>query len=193
MLYSELDLGTRADRRPKMVSACKSLKECERWRGGSLVRKCLRSSPVHANYRRNVVVLDDDGKELPGTMGHKYAKFMNQGPACFSDLDEADRKLLEHERQAEGKDEYSNVREILDFSLDDPTPKIPRGSSLSASPLPSDGSSPPQRADSMRAYANTAAAYLDFWSPEDLMPLTLPTREEMEDELLALVEEYPGE
>lgn len=50
---------------------------------------------------------------------------MNQGPACFSDLDEADGKLLEHARQEEEKewrDEYSNVREILDFPLDDPTP-----------------------------------------------------------------------
>jgi hypothetical protein len=30
---AELGLGTRADRRPKVASACKSLRECERWRG----------------------------------------------------------------------------------------------------------------------------------------------------------------
>lgn len=30
---AELGLGTRADRRPRMASACKSLRECERWRG----------------------------------------------------------------------------------------------------------------------------------------------------------------
>lgn len=30
---AELGLGTRADRRPKMASGCKSLRECERWRG----------------------------------------------------------------------------------------------------------------------------------------------------------------
>ena len=30
---AELGLGTRSDRRPKMASACKSLRECERWRG----------------------------------------------------------------------------------------------------------------------------------------------------------------
>ena len=30
---AELGLGTRGDRRPKMASACKSLRECERWRG----------------------------------------------------------------------------------------------------------------------------------------------------------------
>jgi hypothetical protein len=27
-----------------------------------------------ANYRRNVVMLDDDGREVPGTKGYKYAK-----------------------------------------------------------------------------------------------------------------------
>ncbi|KAG1908598.1 Isy1-like splicing factor [Suillus fuscotomentosus] len=175
---AELDLGTRADRRPKMVSACKSLRECERSKvpkiqDGSLTDYEVRDTlgePYHctgnANYRRNVVILDDDGKEVPGTMGHKYTKFMNQGPACFSDLDEADGKLLEHARQEEEKewrDEYSNM------------------------PSPHGG------ADSMRAYANTPAAYLGFWSPEDLMLLTLPTGEEMEDVLLALVEEYLGE
>lgn len=30
---AELGLGTRSDRRPKMASTCKSLRECERWRG----------------------------------------------------------------------------------------------------------------------------------------------------------------
>ena len=30
---AELGLGTRADRRPRMASACKSMRECERWRG----------------------------------------------------------------------------------------------------------------------------------------------------------------
>jgi pre-mRNA-splicing factor ISY1 len=30
---AELGLGTRADRRPRMASACKSLRDCERWRG----------------------------------------------------------------------------------------------------------------------------------------------------------------
>ena len=30
---AELGLGTRSDRRPRMASTCKSLRECERWRG----------------------------------------------------------------------------------------------------------------------------------------------------------------
>jgi pre-mRNA-splicing factor ISY1 len=30
---AELGLGTRSDRRPRMASSVKSLRECERWRG----------------------------------------------------------------------------------------------------------------------------------------------------------------
>ena len=30
---AELGLGTRGDRRPRMASVCKSLRDCERWRG----------------------------------------------------------------------------------------------------------------------------------------------------------------
>ncbi|KAI6143795.1 Isy1-like splicing factor [Pisolithus tinctorius] len=104
---AELGLGTRADRRPKMASACKSLRECERWRGEILreisrkvskiqdsgltdyevrdlndeINKLLREKRHWenqiialggANYRRNVAMLDDDGKEVPGTKGYKY-------------------------------------------------------------------------------------------------------------------------
>ena len=130
---AELGLGTRSDRRPRMASACKSLRECERWRG-EILREISRkvskiqdgASPVSfsprrtsadeegvrgpvkcaagltdyevrdlndeinrllrekrhwenqivalggANYRRNVAMLDDDGKEVPGTKGYKY-------------------------------------------------------------------------------------------------------------------------
>ena len=122
---AELGLGTRADKRPKMASACKSLRECERWRGEILreisrkvskIQDCTSRSPHvctgvqcspdgtagltdyevrdlndeinkllrekrhwenqiialgGANYRRNVAMLDDDGKEVPGTKGYK--------------------------------------------------------------------------------------------------------------------------
>ena len=120
---AELGLGTRADRRPRMASACKSLRECERWRGEILreisrkvskiqdgepwsacfwlrcsmrlpagmtdyevrdlndeINKLLREKRHWenqiialggANYRRNVAMLDDDGKEVPGTKGYK--------------------------------------------------------------------------------------------------------------------------
>ncbi|KAI0089460.1 pre-mRNA-splicing factor ISY1 [Irpex rosettiformis] len=104
---AELGLGTRSDRRPRMASACKSLRECERWRGEILreisrkvskiqdsgltdyevrdlndeINKLLREKRHWenqivalggANYRRNVAMLDDDGKEVPGTKGYKY-------------------------------------------------------------------------------------------------------------------------
>ena len=124
---AELGLGTRSDRRPKMASACKSLRECERWRErycARVVERCPKSKMVRqperslvycahappwtrhtagltdyeirdlndeinrllrekrhwenqivalggANYRRNVAMLDDDGKEVPGTKGYK--------------------------------------------------------------------------------------------------------------------------
>jgi pre-mRNA-splicing factor ISY1 len=149
-----------------------------------------------ANYRRNVAMLDDDGKEVPGTKGYKYAfcltlcgtlltdcynryfgrakelpgvrelfqskkkeedeenqaqayykKFTNQGPAYFGDLDEADGKLLEFERQAEEEgasasvsvctcllksrmaeweDAYAHLRQALNLPTEDPIPKLSR-------------------------------------------------------------------
>jgi pre-mRNA-splicing factor ISY1 len=104
---AELGLGTRSDRRPKMASSCKSLRECERWRGEILREISRKVSKIQdagltdyevrdlndeinrllrekrhwenqivalggANYRRNVAMLDDDGKEVPGTKGYKY-------------------------------------------------------------------------------------------------------------------------
>ncbi|EEB97840.1 hypothetical protein MPER_02754 [Moniliophthora perniciosa FA553] len=90
-----------------MASACKSLRECERWRGEILREISRKVSKIQdagltdyevrdlndeinklvrekrhwenqivalggANYRRNVAMLDDDGKEVPGTKGYKY-------------------------------------------------------------------------------------------------------------------------
>jgi len=87
---------------------------------------------------------------------------MNQGPVYFGDIDDADEKLLEYERQAEEegitisvsvvgfnltfypaewRDEYTNIREVLNLPLDDPIPKMPRGPSTRSSPLPSSGHS----------------------------------------------------
>ncbi|KAJ7741759.1 Isy1-like splicing factor [Mycena maculata] len=103
----ELGLAVRSDRRPRMASACKSLRDCERWRGELLreisrkvakiqdaglgdyevrdlndeINKLMREKRHWenqlvalggANYRRNVAMLDDDGKEVPGTKGYKY-------------------------------------------------------------------------------------------------------------------------
>lgn len=132
---AELGLGTRGDRRPKMASACKSLRECERWRGEILreisrkvskiqdgvfrvaavttfrwlcltagltdyevrdlnddINKLLREKRHWenqivalggANYRRNVAMLDDDGKEVPGTKGYKYVVIGRLFLICF--------------------------------------------------------------------------------------------------------------
>ncbi|KZP10627.1 Isy1-domain-containing protein [Athelia psychrophila] len=193
----ELGLGTRSDRRPRMASACKSLRDCERWRGEILREISRKVSKIQdagltdyecrdlndeinklmrekrhwenqiialggANYRRNVAMLDDDGKEVPGTKGYKYfgrakdlpgvrelfegrkkeeeeenqalayyKKFMNQGPSYFGDLDEADGRVLEFERQAEDEDweeAYSNLKAAIGLPTSHPTPPIPRPS-----------------------------------------------------------------
>ncbi|KAF9225054.1 Isy1-domain-containing protein [Gyrodon lividus] len=131
---AELGLGTRADRRPKMASACKSLRECERWRGEILreisrkvskiqdagltdyevrdlnddINKLLREKRHWenqiialggANYRRNVAMLDDDGKEVPGTKGYKYFGRAKDLPG-IRELFQSRKKEEEEENQA---------------------------------------------------------------------------------------------
>ncbi|KDQ15480.1 hypothetical protein BOTBODRAFT_54750 [Botryobasidium botryosum FD-172 SS1] len=163
---AELGLARKGDKRPRMASACKSLRDCERWRGEILREISRKVSKIQdagltdyeirdlndeinklmrekrhwenqivalggANYRRNVAMLDDDGKEVPGTRGYKYfgrakelpgvkelfakstqadeenqiaefyKKFTNQGPGYFGDLDETDGALLDFEKSAE--------------------------------------------------------------------------------------------
>ncbi|KAF8345687.1 Isy1-like splicing factor [Amanita rubescens] len=131
---AELGLGTRADRRPRMASACKSLRECERWRGEILreisrkvskiqdsgltdyevrdlndeINKLLREKRHWenqivalggANYRRNVAMLDADGKEVPGTKGYKYFGRAKDLPGV-RELFEGRKKEEEEENQA---------------------------------------------------------------------------------------------
>jgi len=48
---AELGLGTRADRRPRMASACKSLRECERWRGEILREISRKVSKIQDGTR----------------------------------------------------------------------------------------------------------------------------------------------
>jgi pre-mRNA-splicing factor ISY1 len=108
---AEFGLSTRADKRPRMASACQSLRECERWRGELLREISRKVAKIQdaglteyevrdlndginglmrekrhwenqivalggANYRRNVAMLDDDGKEVPGTKGYKCASLL---------------------------------------------------------------------------------------------------------------------
>jgi len=132
---AELGLGTRSDRRPRMASACKSLRECERWRGEILreisrkvskiqdagltdyevrdindeINKLLREKRHWenqivalggANYRRNVAMLDDDGKEVPGTKGYKYFGRAKELPGV-KELFQSRAKEEEEESQAQ--------------------------------------------------------------------------------------------
>ncbi|RDB17306.1 Pre-mRNA-splicing factor ISY1 [Hypsizygus marmoreus] len=131
---AELGLGTRSDRRPRMASACKSLRDCERWRGEILreisrkvskiqdagltdyevrdlndeINKLLREKRHWenqivalggANYRRNVAMLDDAGKEVPGTKGYKYFGRAKDLPGV-RDLFQGKKKEEEEENQA---------------------------------------------------------------------------------------------
>ncbi|KAG5651465.1 hypothetical protein H0H81_008550 [Sphagnurus paluster] len=131
---AELGLGTRADRRPRMASACKSLRECERWRGEILREISRKVSKIQdaglsdyevrdlndeinkimrekrhwenqivalggANYRRNVAMLDDDGKEVPGTKGYKYFGRAKDLPGV-KELFQSRKKEEEEENQA---------------------------------------------------------------------------------------------
>ncbi|KAF8551841.1 Isy1-like splicing factor [Imleria badia] len=98
-----------------------------------------------ANYRRNVAMLDDDGKEVPGTKGYKYfgrakelpgvrelfqsrkkrkrrpwritKKFMHEGPAYFGDSDETQsgNELIEYE---EWREAQLRIREVLEIPAD---------------------------------------------------------------------------
>jgi len=123
-------------------------------------------------------MLDDDGKEVPGTKGYKYfgrakdlpgvrelfqsrkneeeeenqvlahyKRFMNQGPAYYGDLDEADGKLLTYEHEAEEEDWEEaciNAREVLDLPPDTQMPELPRGAAahpVSHAPPPVSSSS----------------------------------------------------
>lgn len=127
---AELGVAGRGDKRPRMASSCKSLRDCERWRGEILREISRKVSKIQdsqssfifisvpragqrsdalltslvgltdyeirdlndeinrlmrekrhwenqiialggANYRRNVAMLDSEGKEVPGTKGYK--------------------------------------------------------------------------------------------------------------------------
>ncbi|PCH35070.1 Isy1-domain-containing protein [Wolfiporia cocos MD-104 SS10] len=131
---AELGLGTRSDRRPRMASACKSLRECERWRGEILREISRKVSKIQdagltdyevrdlndeinklmrekrhwenqivalggANYRRNVAMVDDDGKEVPGTKGYKYFGRAKELPGV-RELFQSKKKDEDEENQA---------------------------------------------------------------------------------------------
>jgi len=178
---AELGMSSKGDRRPRVASSCKSLRECERWRGEILREVSRKVSKIQdaglsdyevrdlndeinklmrekrhwenqiialggVNFRRNIAMLDEDGKEVPGTRGYKYfgrakelpgvkelfqkstevpeeeqsyafyKKFLNQGPDYYGDLDEADESLLQYEKEAE-EEEWADAYKNLAESL----------------------------------------------------------------------------
>jgi len=154
---AELGLGTRGDKRPRMASACQSLRECERWRGEILREISRKVSKIQdagltdyevrdlndeingllrekrhwenqivalggANYRRNVAMLDDDGKEVPGTKGYKYFGRAKELPGV-RELFQSKKKEEEEENAAftfykkfmdQGGDYYGDGTEELE-------------------------------------------------------------------------------
>ncbi|KAJ6520128.1 Isy1-like splicing factor [Mycena sanguinolenta] len=247
---AELGLGTRGDRRPRMASACKSLRECERWRGELLreisrkvakiqdaglsdyevrdlndeINKQMREKRHWenqivalggANYRRNVAMLDDDGKEVPGTKGYKYfgrAKELPGVRELFQSRkkdEEEDNLALEFYRkfQKQPPSYYGDADETdgsllafeqkaQDEEWEDTAGELRTTLGLAEDapvPRPSakagDGDVTMKEPDSNTdadANARTLASYISFLTPEMLMPPKLPTPADMEAILLKL-------
>ncbi|TFL07413.1 pre-mRNA-splicing factor ISY1 [Pterulicium gracile] len=248
---AELGLGTRSDRRPRMASACKSLRDCERWRGEILreisrkvakiqdagltdyevrdlndeINKLLREKRHWenqivalggANYRRNMAMLDDDGKEVPGTKGYKYfgrAKDLPGVRELFQsrkkEEDEEnevlafykkflnqgpsyfgdldeDDKELLRQEEAAQQEDWQQAQAYLAETLE-----FSEQDELPAIPLPdplssTDTMDTDAEVEKSRLYARQAASYISFLQEEHLMAPKMPTREEMEQILLKL-------
>ncbi|KAJ7601090.1 pre-mRNA-splicing factor ISY1 [Mycena floridula] len=163
---AELGLGTRGDRRPRMASACKKLlreisRKVSKIQDAGLtdyevrdlndeINKLMREKRHWenqlvalggANYRRNVAMLDDDGKEVPGTKGYKYfgrAKDLPGVRELFmsrkNEEEEENRTLAYYKKfmnqgPLTGTEAYTNLREALGLAEDDMTVIIPKPSS----------------------------------------------------------------
>ncbi|KAK7460429.1 NineTeen Complex (NTC) component [Stygiomarasmius scandens] len=248
---AELGLGTRADRRPRMASACKSLRECERWRGEILREISRKVSKIQdagltdyevrdlndeinrlmrekrhwenqivalggANYRRNVAMLDDDGKEVPGTKGYKYFGRAKELPGVRElfqsrkNEEEEENKTLAYYKKFlnQGPSYYGDLdetdgklleaeRRAEDEEWEEMYTNIKEALGLPEdAPAPSiprseksKSSTPPAGIDTSNpayAHAQAAAAYISFLDTPDLLPPKMPTRAEMEGVLLDL-------
>ncbi|KAJ6566287.1 Isy1-like splicing factor [Mycena capillaripes] len=245
---AELGLGARGDKRPRMASACKSLRECERWRGELLreisrkvakiqdaglsdyelrdlndeINKQMREKRHWenqivalggANYRRNVAMLDDDGKEVPGTKGYKYFGRAKELPGV-RELFQGRKKEEEEENLAAAYykkfqdqtpayygdfDEADGTllafeKEAQDEEWDEAVNELRAALGLPAdAPIPRPGAVAAgdvdvamTGSDDPHAHARAAAAYITFLTPEMLMKPTLPTAAETEAVLLNL-------
>ncbi|KAJ1308671.1 hypothetical protein OPQ81_004364 [Rhizoctonia solani] len=255
---AELGLAQKGDKRPRMASACKSLRDCERWRGEILREISRKVSKIQdagltdyevrdlndeinklmrekrhwenqivalggANYRRNVPMLDEDGKEVPGTRGYKYfgrAKELPGVKELFSEkhgegrrgkpraraLQEVPRSraCIESE-QTEWENAYQNLKTSLGLPDDSPTLKIPRPdpvplSKIMAQLSQTGGDVVMTNGDGNNTDSTniTHPPMLSVLSPADLQHPKMPTKEEMEGVLLALrkralLEQYLGD
>ncbi|TEB32802.1 Isy1-like splicing factor [Coprinellus micaceus] len=248
---ADLGLGTRADRRPRVAAA---MQEFARMKVSKIqdagltdyevrdlndeINKLLREKRNWenqivalggANYKRNVAMLDEDGKEVPGTKGYKYFGRAKDLPGV-KELFQSHKQEVEEENQALShykkfmepstsrrprkkvqlstlalRDLYfnfrveyeaarANVQEVLGLSAD----AIPKFSRPESAVSPTAKRKAVDGDADARVHAEAAAAYIPFLTADNLLPPTLPTREEMEAVLLdlrkkALVEEYFGE
>ncbi|KAJ7078325.1 Isy1-like splicing factor [Mycena belliarum] len=247
---AELGLGTRGDTRPRMASACKSMRECERWRGELLreisrkvakiqdaglsdyevrdlndeINKQLREKRHWenqivalggANYRRNVAMLDDDGKEVPGTKGYKYFGRAKELPGVRElfqsrkkDEDEDNAALAYYKKfmdrgpayfgdadeedgellkyeRAAEAEEWEEACANLRAALDGIV-DVPASIPVPAPPPAEGDVDMPAETDQALLHARAAAAYISFLTPAMLAPPALPTAQEMEAVLLAL-------
>ncbi|KIY64096.1 Isy1-like splicing factor [Cylindrobasidium torrendii FP15055 ss-10] len=245
----ELGLATRSDRRPRMASGCKSIRDCERWRGEILreisrkvskiqdaglsdyevrdlndeINKLLREKRHWenqlvalggANYRRNVAMLDDDGREVPGTKGYKYFGRAKDLPGV-KELFQS-RKVEEEE---EGRvytfykkflnqgpayfgdlDEQNAEENLVEFerSAEEDEWQEAYTNLREALGLPEDDPVPPMprqptetkpnttASEQEMAAARAAASFIPFLSPEALLPPAMPTKAEMDTVMLNL-------
>ncbi|CAE6510171.1 unnamed protein product [Rhizoctonia solani] len=145
---AELGLAQKGDKRPRMASACKSLRDCERWRGEILREISRKVSKIQdagltdyevrdlndeinklmrekrhwenqivalggANYRRNVPMLDEDGKEVPGTRGYKYFGRAKELPGV-KELFQKNSSFLTSEKEDEENRVLAHYKKFLD-------------------------------------------------------------------------------
>ncbi|KZP27656.1 Isy1-domain-containing protein, partial [Athelia psychrophila] len=93
-----------------------------------------------ANYRRNVAMLDEDGKEVPGTKGYKHFGRAKDLPGV-RELFEGRKKGQEEENTAlayykkfmnqadeNWEEAYSNLTAVVGLTASPPTTPIPRSS-----------------------------------------------------------------
>lgn len=239
-----------------MASGCKSIRDCERWRGEILreisrkvskiqdaglsdyevrdlndeINKLLREKRHWenqlvalggANYRRNVAMLDDDGREVPGTKGYKYfgrAKDLPGVKELFQSrkVEEEEeghvytfyKKFLNQGPAYFGDlDEQNTEENLVEFerSAEEDEWQEAYTNLKEALGLPEDDPVPPMPRQPTETKPNTtaseqevaaaraAASFIPFLSPEALLPPTMPTKAEMDAVMLSLYKQKLSE